>query len=248
MTIQQRINLDNKEENKEFKSKYGLTVEGMFDAGLHLGHVKSNWSPSMSQYIFAVRNGVRVIDLEQSIVKFEEVLDFMKETIGAGKKVLFVGTRMQDKDIVRELADELGMPYVNNRWVGGLFTNFNIIKKRLKYFRDLESKKTEGDLEKYTKKERLMFDKELEDLEKFMGGIKSLEELPEVVFVFDIIKDHYALKESKKSGLKVVAVVNTDSNPNLPDFSIPASNSSLTSLRYIADKIKGASASKKKSE
>ncbi|OWK27280.1 MAG: 30S ribosomal protein S2 [Parcubacteria group bacterium GW2011_GWA2_38_13b] len=226
-----------KEENWNFQSKYGLKIEDMFNAGLHLGHIKSKWNPKMAPYVFTVRNGVRIIDLEKTIVRFEEILDFLKKSVSEGKKILFVGTRFQDKDIIKELAEKTGMPYVNNRWVGGLFTNFGIIVKRLKYFRDLENAKQKGDLGKYTKKERIMFDKELARLEKFMGGIKALEKCPDIIFIFDTIKDVYALREAKKSGSVVTAVVNTEANPARCDYFIPAGNNSFAALKYIAGKI-----------
>lgn len=226
-----------KEANQNFQSKYGLKIEDMFNVGLHLGHIKSKWNPKMAPYVFTVRNGVRILDLEKTMVKFEEMLDFLKKSVSEGKKILFVGTRFQDKDIIKELAEKTGMPYVNNRWVGGLFTNFGIIKKRLKYFCDLESDKQKGNLEKYTKKERMMFDKELTRLEKFMGGIKALEKCPEIVFIFDTIKDVYALREARKSGSAITAVVNTEANPAYCDYFIPAGNNSLTALKYVAEKM-----------
>lgn len=229
-----------KEENQNFQSKYGLKIEDMFNAGMHLGHIKSKWNPKMSPYVFTVRNGVRIIDLERTIEVFEKMLDFLKKSISEGKKILFVGTRFQDKDLVKELAEKTGMPYVNNRWIGGLFTNFGIIKKRLKYFRDLESDKQKGDLGKYTKKERIMFDKELARLEKFMGGVKTLEKCPEIIFIFDTIKDVYALREAKGSGFTAVGIMNTDANPEHCDYFIPAGNNSLTALRYISEKIENA--------
>lgn len=226
-----------KDENQNFQSKYGLKIEDMFNAGLHLGHIKSRWNPKMAPYVFIIRNGMRIIDLEKTMVKFEEMLDFLKKSVSEGKKILFVGTRFQDKDTVKELAEKTGMPYVNNRWVGGLFTNFAIIKKRLKHFRDLEDKKKKGELEKYTKKERMMFDKELMRLEKFMGGIKALEKCPEIVFIFDTIKDVYALREAKKAGSVAAAVVNTEADPARCDYFIPAGNNSLAALKYISGKI-----------
>ncbi|MEK7627017.1 MAG: 30S ribosomal protein S2 [Patescibacteria group bacterium] len=229
-----------KEENQNFQSKYGLKIEDMFNAGLHLGHIKSKWNPKMSSYVFAIKNGVRIIDLEKTMVKLEEALDFLKKSALEGKKILFVGTRFQDKDIIKELAEKTSMPFVNNRWVGGLFTNFGIIKKRLKYFRDLESDKQKGDLGKYTKKERIMFDKELVRLERFMGGVKMLEKCPEIVFIFDTTKDVYALREARKSGSVVMAIVNTEANPTHCDYFIPAGNNSLTALKYVAGKIEEA--------
>lgn len=189
--------MSDKDQNKketEFKSKYGLNIEDMFKAGLHLGHVKSIWNPKMAPYIFAIRNGIRIIDLEETIVKFEEALEFLKKGFSENKQVLFVGTRVQDKEIVKDLAEKTGMPYINNRWVGGLFTNFGVIKKRLQYFRDLQAKKKSGELQKYTKKEQMLFSKELKDLEKFMGGVKSLEKRPDIVFILNPVKDHYALR------------------------------------------------------
>lgn len=235
--MSEEINQNNNEAEGNFQSKFSLNIEDMFGAGLCVGHVKSKWNPKMSPYIFAIRNGIRIIDLEKAIMKFEEALDFIKKSIDEGKKILFVGTRMQDKEIVKNLAEKMKMPFINNRWVGGLFTNFKIIGKRLHYYRDLEKKRSAGELDKYTKKERMMFDKELNDLEKFMGGIKLVEEVPGIIFIFDTVKDHYALKEARKAGVPIVAINNTDSDPTLCDFPIPAGNNSLIALNYIAEKI-----------
>jgi small subunit ribosomal protein S2 len=233
------------EENKQnyddvgqvFQSKFGLNIKDMFNAGLCMGRVKSKWNPKMSPYIYTTRNGIRIIDLEKTISKFEEALDFIKKSLSEGKRILFVGTRTQDKEIVKDLANKFKMPFINNRWVGGLFTNFKIISKRLQYYRDLERNRNSGELDKYTKKERLIFDKELGDLEKFMGGIKSIEKVPDGIFIFDTVKDHYALKEARKGGVPIIAINNTDSNPTLCDFPIPAGNNSFTALNYIAGKI-----------
>jgi small subunit ribosomal protein S2 len=233
------------------KGGFNLDVEEMAGAGLHFGHKTSKTHPKMAPYLFGVRNAVHIIDLEKTKEKLEEALKFIQELVSENKVLLLVGTKVQAKDLVKNMAIECGLPYVYNRWLGGTFSNFGIIQKRVAYFKDLENKKATGELEKYTKKERLGFDKELKDLEIKFGGIKNLEKLPDAIFVCDMIEDELAVKEAKMKGIKVIAICHTNIDPTAVDYPIPASDDAVSSVKYILDKVKEtilSSKSKTKSE
>jgi small subunit ribosomal protein S2 len=220
------------------KKDFNINLEEMAQAGLHFGHRASRIHPKMKPYLFGVRNTIHLMDLEKSAEKFKEALVFIQELISENKILLFVGTRVQVKNLVKAVAEECGLPYVSERWLGGTFTNFGTIKKRIDYFKELERKKNEGELEKYTKKERIKIDKELKDLELKIGGIKNLTQIPDAVFVFSMIKDVLAVKESKKKGVKVIALCDTNCNPELVDYPVPANDDAVSSLSYILDKVK----------
>ena len=220
------------------KGGFNLDTEEMASAGLHFGHKTSKTHPKMAPYLFGVRNTIYIIDLEKTKEKFEEALKFIKEIVEEDKVLLLVGTKIQAKELVKNMAIECGLPYVYNRWLGGTFSNFGIIQKRVAYFKDLEVKKAAGELEKYTKKERLGLDKELKDLEIKFGGIKNLGKLPDAIFVCDMIEDELAIKEARMKGIKVIAICHTNTDPTLADYPIPASDDSVSSVKYILDKIK----------
>jgi len=227
-----------KSKSKSKKTEIKLDAEQMAQAGLHFGHRTSRIHPKMKPYIFAVRNGVHLIDLEKTAEKFKEALEFLKELASEGKTLLLVGTKIQIKDLVKETAKDCSLPYVTERWLGGTFTNFSVFKKRIEYFKELEKKKKEGELEKYTKKERANIDKELADLETKFGGIKDLEKLPDAVFVFDMKKDELAVKESRAKGVKVVGVSDTNIDPTQADYPVPANDDAISSVKYILDKLR----------
>jgi small subunit ribosomal protein S2 len=223
---------------KEIEIK--LDTEEMAQAGLHFGHRTSRVHPKMIPYLYGVRNSVHIIDLEKTKEKFEEALKFIQELISEKKILLLVGTKIQAKDLVKNVATECGLPYVVERWLGGTFTNFETIKKRIEYFKDLEKKKAGGELEKYTKKERAKIDQELKDFEFKFGGIKNLERLPDAIFVLDMKKDDLAVKEARMKGIKVIGISDTNCDPTLADFPIPANDDAISSLKYILEKIKEA--------
>jgi len=215
-----------------------INVEEMAEAGLHFGHKTSKTHPKMAPYIFGVRNTINIIDLEKTKEKLESALKFIQELISENKVLLLVGTKVQAKDLVKDMAIECGLPYVSNRWLGGTFSNFGIIQKRVVYFKDLENKKALGELDKYTKKERLGFDKELKDLEIKFGGIRNMEKLPDAIFVCDMIEDELAIKEAKMKGIKTIAICHTNVDPTLVDYPIPASDDAVSSVKYILEKVK----------
>jgi len=220
------------------KDEFNIDTEEMAKAGLHFGRRTSKANPKMKPYLYGVRNTIHIIDLEKTKEKLVQALLFIKNLISENKILLVVGTKIQVKELVKNFATECSLPYINERWLGGTFTNFGIIKKRIDYFKDLEKKKAEGELEKYTKKERAKIDKILKDSEKKFGGIKDLEKLPDAIFVLDMKKDALAVKEARMKGIKVIGIANTNIDPTLADYPIPANDNAISSVKYILDKAK----------
>jgi small subunit ribosomal protein S2 len=218
--------------------KNKIDSDEMMKAGVHLGHRVSRLHPKMKDYIFGVRNTIHIIDLEKTVVEFEKALNFIKELVEKQGTILLVGTKTPLRKLTKDTAIECDIPYVNERWLGGTFTNFKIILKRIKYFRELVEKKKGGELDKYTKKERVDFDKELKKLEIKFGGIKDLDKIPEAVFICDVQKNILVAKEARAKGIKIIAIVDTNIDPNLVDYAIPANDDAITSVRYILDKVK----------
>lgn len=226
------------EESKKFK--FDINLKEMNEVGLQFGHRTSAAHPKMKPYISGVKNRVSIINTELSAVKLEQALEFIKKIISEGKKILFIGTKIQSKDFLKQTAEECEMPYINERWLGGTFTNFKTIRKRIDYFKELEQKKAKGELEKYTKKERMKIDKELKDLEIKFAGIKEMVNFPDAIFVLDIKKDSLAVKEALMKNITVIAVVDTNVNPELTDYPIPANDDAISSIQYILNKVKEA--------
>jgi len=218
-------------------TKVNLNLEEMAKAGLNFGHTVSKLHPKMKQYVSGIKNNVHMIDLEKSAKEFERTLAFIAKTISEGKTILFVGTKVQMKAMVQHSANECGMPYVVERWLGGTFTNFETIFKRVSYFMDLQVKKSTGDLEKYTKKERLLFDRELESLKKKFEGVRNMSKLPEAIIIFDLKKDIACAREAKRKGIKIIGVVDTNIDPGMADYLILANDDSISSVKYILDKV-----------
>ena len=231
--------MEEKEEKEKIKeSDFGINLEEMAKTGLHFGHRTSKCHPKMKPYLAGVKNTIHIIDLEKTAQKLTEALNFVQEIILQNKILLLVGTKIQVKGLVKEIATDLGLPYVNERWLGGTFTNFEVIKKRIVYFKDLEKKRAEGGFEKYTKKERSDIDQKLKDLEIKLGGIKNMERLPDAIFVLDIKKDETAIREAKKKGIPVIGIAHTNTDPTLADYPIPANDDAISSVKYILDKVK----------
>lgn len=215
------------------KDKYELSLESMLKSGVHFGHKKARWSPKMEQYIFGVRNGIHIIDLEKTLVCFEKALDYVDSVVSKNGIVLLVGTKKQAKDLVAAVAKKIGLPYVSERWLGGTFTNFNIIKKRLKYLVDSREALEKGKLADITKLERHKLTKRLDKIDEKMGGLVGMNRLPDVMIVLDVIKDKAAIDEAKKMGVIVVGLVDSNGDPNVVDYPIPANDDALSSLRYV---------------
>jgi len=227
-------------ELKEKKEDFNLNPEEMLQVGLQFGHKTSKIHPKMKPYISGIRNTVHIINVEKTKEKFEEVLKFIQDLISGGGKILFIGTKISAKELTKNIAQECNMPYVVNRWLGGTFTNFATIKKRIEYFKDLEEKKIEGELEKYTKKEKAKFDQELENLRIKFEGIKNMEKLPDAIFILDMKKDALVVREAKRRGVKVIGVSDTNVDPTLADYPIPANDDAISSIKYILEKVKEA--------
>lgn len=215
-----------------------ISVEEMTKAGVCFGHKFSKLHPKMEQYVSGIKNNVHIIDLEKTAKELEKALKFISKITAEGKPIIFVGTKIQIKNLVKAAAEECGLPYVTERWLGGTFTNFETISKRVEYFKDLEKKKLTGELEKYTKKERMNFDKEIESLRVKFEGIKNMAKLPEAVLIFDIRKDDTCAREAKRKGIKIVALCDTNVDPTIADYPIPANDDAISSVQYILEKVK----------
>jgi small subunit ribosomal protein S2 len=220
------------------KQDIKLSVEEMEKAGVNLGHKVSKLHPKMKPYVSGMKNGVHIFDLEKTSKEFTKALTFISKIISEGKTMIFVGTKIQLRAIIKAAAEECGIPYVTERWLGGTFTNFETIQKRVNYFKDLERKKETGELEKYTKKEQLNFDREIAKLKIKFDGIKNMSKLPEAVFIFGLDKDITTAREAKRKGIKIISIVDTNVNPDIVDYPIPANDDAISSVRYIIDKVK----------
>lgn len=225
---------------KTKEPNFGLDTQEMAKLGLHFGHRSDTTHPKMTPYLYGVRNSVHIIDLARTKEKLTEALKFIQQVISAKGTLLVVGTKVQTKGLVREFAKECGLPHITERWLGGTFTNFEAMKKRLNYFKDLEKKKEEGELAKYTKKEQAKIDQELRELKTKFDGVKNLQSLPEAILVLDMKKDQLAVKEAKNKGVKVIGIADTNVDPTLADYPIPANDDAISSVKYILDKIKDA--------
>lgn len=219
-----------------------IKIEEMTKAGVHLGHRSSKCHPKMKPYIVGVKGSdhIHIINLEITAQKLKEALDFIQKLVKEGKIILFVGTRPGISLLVKETAQASQYPYVANRWLGGTLTNFQTIKKRIDHLKELERQKEGGELEKYTKKERLKIEKEIKDLEEKFEGIKDLEKLPDAIFVVGADKEQTAIKEAKKKNIPLIGIVDTNIDPTLFEWPIPASDNSISSVKYILDKVKEA--------
>lgn len=214
-------------------SQVDITLESLLKNGVHFGHMKSRRHPKMDAYIYTTRNNINIIDLQKTLEKLQEAMKFLKSVQKEGKKILFVGTKKQAVRLVESLAQELNMPYVVERWIGGTFTNFKVIRGRAKYLKDSEEQMARGEFKKYTKLEQLKKTEELEKLEKRMGGIKEMTELPGAVFVVDVKESSIVVEEAQKVGIPVVGVVDTNTNPSSVDYPIPANDDAVSSLKFL---------------
>jgi small subunit ribosomal protein S2 len=210
-----------------------LSIEEMLKRGVHFGHKKARWNPKMQRYTFGIRNGIHIIDLEKTEKLFREAISFIRSVVANGGKIMIVGTKPQAQRLIETAAKEADMPYVSKRWLGGTMTNFPEIKKRIKYLNDQEKKMAQGELEKYTKYERSQMKKEIERMNEKIGGIKKVENLPQAVFVIDIKENHLAVKEARNAKIPVIGIADTNTDPTLVDFPIPANDDALSSLKYI---------------
>ncbi len=211
-----------------------ITLLDLLKTGAHFGHTTSRWNPKMKPYIYTVRSGIHILDLEKTKLALTKALDFAKDTASKGGTILFVGTKKQTRDIIKQAATDCGMPYVNVRWLGGTFTNFRTIQKTIRKLEKLENMKASGELESnYTKKERLMVEREIEKLKKLFEGIQNLKRLPEAIFVTDVKHEDIAVTEARKSKVKVVGLVDTNCNPDNVDYAIPCNDDATKAVELI---------------
>ena len=212
-----------------------VAMKQLLEAGVHFGHQTRRWDPKMAEYIFQARNGIHIIDLQKTSKKLDEAYEFIKTQAEEGKTVLFVGTKKQAQECVKEAAEKCGMYYVDQRWLGGMLTNFNTIQKRITRLKDLEKMQEEGTFEVLPKKEVILLKKEMEKLETNLGGIKDMEEIPGVIFLVDPKKEINAIKEAKKLNIPVVGIVDTNCNPEVLDYPIPGNDDAIRAVKLITD-------------
>ena len=217
-----------------------VAMKQLLEAGVHFGHQTRRWDPKMAEYIFQARNGIHIIDLQKTSKKLDEAYSFVKEQAEEGKTILFVGTKKQAQECVKEAAEKCGMYYVDQRWLGGMLTNFKTIRTRVQRLKEIERMQEDGTFDVLPKKEVIGLKKELEKLERNLGGIKEMEELPGVLFVVDPKKERTAILEAKKLNIPVVGLVDTNCNPEDVDYAIPGNDDAIRAVKLIADVIANA--------
>ena len=218
-----------------------ITLLELLKSGAHFGHATARWNPKMKPYIYTVRSGIHILDLEKTKKSLEKAMKFAENAAKNGGTILFVGTKRQSKDIVKAAALACGMPYVNVRWLGGTFTNFRTIQRTIRKLERLEGLKASGELEtKYTKKERLMIDREIEKLKKLFEGVQNMKKLPDAIFVTDVKHDDIAIKEARKSRIPVVGLVDTNCSPEGIDYPIPSNDDATKAISLMCTAIAGA--------
>jgi small subunit ribosomal protein S2 len=218
-----------------------VDIKQLLEAGAHFGHKTSRWHPKMAPYIHSKRNGSHIIDLSKTVEGLETALDFIAETTAKNKQVLLVGTKRQSQDIVKQLAEDTSMPYVTERWLGGMLTNWNTIGGRVKYVKELEARMATGELaNKYNKLEVQRFQEEIDQMNNIYGGIKEMNSRPGAVVVFDMVHDVNAVREANKLGISIVAVVDSNADPSQVSYPIPANDDAIKAIKLIADYVKQA--------
>ena len=217
-----------------------VALKQLLEAGVHFGHQTRRWDPRMAEYIYQARNGIHIIDLQKTSKKLDEAYDFVKEASAEGKNILFVGTKKQAQECVKEAAEKSGMFYVNQRWLGGTLTNFQTIRKRINRLTELENMENDGTFEVLPKKEVVLLNKEKAKLEKNLGGIKEMAQLPDMLFVIDPKKEHIAILEARKLNIPIVGLVDTNCDPNDVDYVIPGNDDAIRAVKLIADTIANA--------
>ncbi|AUZ26429.1 30S ribosomal protein S2 [Bacillus cabrialesii] len=214
-----------------------ISMKQLLEAGVHFGHQTRRWNPKMKRYIFTERNGIYIIDLQKTVKKVEEAYNFTKNLAAEGGKILFVGTKKQAQDSVKEEAQRSGMYYVNQRWLGGTLTNFETIQKRIKRLKDIEKMQENGTFDVLPKKEVVQLKKELERLEKFLGGIKDMKDLPDALFIIDPRKERIAVAEARKLNIPIIGIVDTNCDPDEIDVVIPANDDAIRAVKLLTSKM-----------
>ena len=217
-----------------------VAMKQLLEAGVHFGHQTRRWDPRMAEYIFQARNGIHIIDLQKTSKKIDEAYAFLKEQAEEGKTVLFVGTKKQAQDCMKEAAEKCGMYYVNQRWLGGMLINFSTIEKRIERLNELEKMQEDGTFEVLPKKEVILLKKEMEKLDKNLGGIKNMKEMPGVLFIVDPKKERNAILEAKKLNIPTIGLIDTNCNPEDVDYVIPGNDDAIRAVKLIADTMANA--------
>ena len=210
-----------------------VSFDQLLEAGAHFGHMPRKWNPAMAPYIFMERNGIHIIDLHKTVAKIDECAEIIKNMASSGKKILFVGTKRQAKDAVAELAKSVGMPYVTERWPGGMLTNFPTIRKAVKKMAQIDKMREDGTYNNLSKRERLQLDRQQAKLDKNLGSIRDMNRLPNALFVVDVMREHIAVREAQRLGIPVFAIVDTNANPKDVDYVIPANDDSTQAIELI---------------
>lgn len=215
-------------------------LKEMLAAAVHFGHQTHKWNPKMKRYLYGVKDGIHVFDLQKTFDMQQKALSFLQKTVEEGKTILFVSTKQQAASLVEGVAKKCNMPYVTYKWIGGLLTNFATVKKRIKYYLDLEDKEANGEFDKYTKKETSKMKKDLEKLDVAFGGLKGMKKKPHTLFVIDCIRDNIAVKEANKLNIPVVAIADSNADPDEIDYPIPGNDDAVKSLKYFLSKVEDA--------
>ena len=214
-----------------------ITMKQLLEAGVHFGHQTNRWNPKMKPFIYGARSGIYIIDLQKTLSRFQEAEKYVREIARAGKKILFVATKKQAQELIAEEATRCGMYYINQRWLGGTLTNFATIRKSIARLHELEKMDEENQFDVLHKKEALRMRREIDKLNKFFRGIKNMKDLPDAIFIVDTRKEKIALAEGKKLGIKIIAMVDTNSNPDDVDFPIPANDDAMRSIKLFANRL-----------
>lgn len=214
-----------------------VPMKALLEAGVHFGHQTRRWNPKMRPYIFTERNGIHIIDLQQTLIKLEEAYNFVRDLVARGGTILFVGTKKQAQDTIEHEARRAGMFYINHRWPGGMLTNWATIQKRIDYLARLEDRKAKGEFHYLPTKERQKLEKELFKLNRMFGGVREMRELPDALFIVDPSREHIAVREARRLGIPIVAICDTNCDPDLIDYPIPANDDAIRSIRLITSRI-----------
>lgn len=222
---------------KKSTSSFKVPLEELLKAGCHFGHQARRWQPGMAPFLYTVRDGIHIFDLVKTQEGLVKACEFVKEIVQKGGKVVFVGTKRQAQAIIREEAKKAGAPFVSERWLGGTITNWEEIKKRIDRLQEMKEKKEKGEYDKYTKKENILIDREIAKLERFFGGLVGLEDLPEAIFVVDIVREETAVREARRKGVKVIGIVDSNGDPKMVDYVIPSNDDAVRSITLTVGKI-----------
>ncbi|QWK19927.1 MAG: 30S ribosomal protein S2 [Hydrogenobacter thermophilus] len=214
-----------------------ISMRDLLEAGVHFGHSKGRWNPKMAPFLYGVRNGIHIIDLNKTVVYLEQAYNFVADRVAEGAEILFLGTKKQAKDVIKEEAERAGVPYINERWVGGLLTNFRTVKKSMLKLKTLERMEAEGVFEVLPKKEVRMMRRKMEHLRKLYAGILNLERVPDMVWIVDTVREHIAVQEARKLGVTIVAIADSNCDPDVIDYPVPGNDDAIKSIKLLTAKI-----------